>query len=626
VAIAGWAGSVEEFLGAIEADVLVDLGSHLERSLGMPPSRTQESVWREELQILRSALGQCANENGDATSWSIVLEYELPLEGGRRPDAIVLTGSSLAVLEFKQASIPTPAAIDQTEAYARDLSDYHAETHGRHVLPVLVLTQTEGISFDSDPVVISGREEVSHYLLENATEGTIDLPAWISAPYEPLPTLVAAARRIFQHKPLPHVRQALSEDIPGTLRYIGELIAEADATHGRKLILITGVPGSGKTLVGLRLVYERSETEGRGLLLSGNGPLVEVLQHALESRVFVRDLHAFIKTYGVNQGTPTEKVIVFDEAQRAWDEGYMRFKRGVDRSEPELLIEIGARIPAWSVMIGLVGGGQEIFSGEEGGIREWRDAIIKINSMDWTVHVPSALSTEFADCHAETDERLALRVSLRARRAQFVHDWVAHTLTGSLALAARLASKLTTEQSAFPLYLTRDLEQAKTYARARYSEEPEKRYGLLAKAYAKTPRRYGVDNHFQAQRKVKLGPWFNAEANDPLSCCQLRIPLTEFQVQGLEIDLPIVCWGENFLWTGTEWKARPARARYPQEDPTQLLINGYRVLLTRGRDGLLIWLPPETEFDLTEHALLAAGVKPLAEAEDELRDLAVKSS
>jgi DUF2075 family protein len=181
---------------------------------------------------------------------------------------------------------------------------------------------------------------------------------------------------------------------------------------------------------------------------------------------------------------------------------------------------------------------------------------------------------------------------------------------------------MATEKAAFPLYLTRDLEVAKEYVRARYVDEPDKRYGLMVAAHAKVPRRYGIDNHFMAMNKLKIGPWFNAPASDPRSCCRLDSPVTEFQVQGLEVDLPIFCWGEDYLWTGTEWLLRPARSQYPQHDSRQLLTNAYRVLLTRGRDGVIVFLPDEGEFDLTEHALLAAGMKPLEEAEGELRDAA----
>jgi Uncharacterized conserved protein (DUF2075) len=618
---AGWSGSVESLLNSEQQLLLNALTAHHRELLSMGSAASQQDAWREEIDILRAALQDCVRADERAATWSVILEFELPLEGGRRPDAVLLTGSSIAVLEFKQAAVPTRAAVDQAESYARDIGDYHRESHGHPVIPILILTRASQVAVDFDPVVITGSDELAHYLLESATPGEIDLTTWLHAPYEPLPTLVAAARRIFRDEPLPHVHAAHSHGIPQTLELIGSLVTDAESRSQRQLILVGGVPGSGKTLVGLRLVYERSETGGRGILLSGNGPLVEVLQHALRSRVFVRDLHAFIRTNGINRRTPAERIVVFDEAQRAWDRLFMYHKRGIEKSEPDLLVEIAERIPDWSVLVGLIGEGQEIYSGEEGGVAQWRDAILSShNTSSWVVHSPPSLEDQFTGCDVRTYPELDLTASLRSRRANDLHNWVSHLLAGSLPLAARLAARITANRVGFPMYLTRDLDSAKSYARARYAEEPDKRYGLMVAAHARAPRRYGVDNHFMAMTKVKLGPWFNSPPDDPLSCCNLEIPVTEFQVQGLEVDLPIVCWGEDFLWTGSEWQLRPARARYPQRDPHRLLTNAYRVLLTRGRDGLLVFIPPEDEFDHTEHALLAAGLKPLEEAEEEVRE------
>lgn len=376
----------------------------------------------------------------------------------------------------------------------------------------------------------------------------------------------------------------------------------------RLLVLVTGVPGSGKTLVGLRLVYERSETRGRGLFLSGNGPLVQVLQTALQSRVFVRDLHAFIRTYGIEDRVPVERVLVFDEAQRAWDHQYMKLKRGIDASEPELLIRAGERIPDWSALVGLVGEGQEIHSGEEGGIRQWRDAIAASPNA-WALHCPPRLAEAFEGLLVTTHQELDLTHSLRSRRAEDLHEWVALLLQGSLTMADRIGTRIRNE--AFPLYLTRDLDLAEAYLRTRYANEPDKRFGRIVSSHAKVPRRYGFQNHFMSIQRLKVGQWFNANRDDPLSCCALTDAVTEFQCQGLELDLPLVCWGEDFLWEDSNWFLKPIRRRYPQEDPRQLLTNAYRVLLTRGRDGLLVFIPPEPAFDTTERALLEAGFKLL---------------
>jgi len=574
------------------------------------PAASQVAAWEEEVSIVKRVLVACADE-ADLRTWSVVLEYELPLEGGRRPDVIILPGASVVVCEFKQATHATQAAIDQTEAYARDLIEYHGGSRGLTVTPVLVLTRVRGLNADFDPVALVDPDELSSILLQSETTGHIDLSGWLDSSYDPLPTLVMAARRIFAHEALPHVHAALSHDIPRVLEDIGDIVATASHENERHLVLLSGVPGSGKTLVGLRLVYEQlTGPTQRTIFLSGNGPLIQVLKDALHSGIFVKDLHRFIKEYGIDQKSPAQQVIVFDEAQRAWDSDFMNFKKRVHRSEPALLLDIGERTSEWCVLVGLIGEGQEIFSGEEGGMRQWGEAV-RTAPGSWTVHGPPDMSHYFSGCTYIEDARLRLQIDLRSRRADLLHEWVQFTLDGSLELAARIAPKIAGTEGLYPLYMTRSLDDARTYARTRYDGEPSKRYGLLAPSRTKTPRRYGVDNHFKSVQSTRLGAWFNASPSDPNSCCALVAPLTEFQVQGLELDLPIVCWAEDYMWKDRGWALKPPRAMYPQQDPRQLLQNVYRVLMTRGRDGLIAFVPPDPDFDDTASALLAAGMDEL---------------
>jgi len=558
---------------------------------------------------MRGALRACADAEPEVLdSWSVVFEFELPCEGGRRPDVVVLAGSSVVVIEFKSTAAPTIAHLDQVRGYARDLGDYHRATHGRVVQPVLVCGgAAPGFARVIDEVVVCEPGELHRYLYDVAGEGFIDLAAWLDAPYEPLPTLVEAARRIFRHEPLPHVKSALSAGVPETVELLGKLCEEAEAEGLRIFALVAGVPGSGKTLVGLRLVYERTQALGRATFLSGNGPLVAVLQDALGSTVFVRDLHRFVRTYGINRRTPTEHVIVFDEAQRAWDAGYMLAQRSVKASEPELLISAAERIPVWASLVGLVGEGQEIHSGEEGGIEKWRAAL----SPGWRIHCPPRLAPGFPGLPVTTHERLDLTLTLRSRRAQDLHDWVRLLLEGSIPLAARLAIRV--HRQGFAMYVTRDLDQAKDYARALYEEAPTRTYGLLASSHATSLPQWGVDNSYLATSRMNVAKWFNAPRGDPRSCTALSRPVTEFGCQGLELDLPIVCWGEDLAWESGAWQVRPVRRRYPLKDPETVVRNVYRVLLTRGRDGLVVWIPPASSLDETEHILLAAGLRPLPE-------------
>jgi schlafen family protein len=613
----GWAGSVAEFLSSTEPQFLASLDAHHRALWNVPAAGSQRKAWSDEFHVMGTALRACVEAlPHEAARWSVIFEFEMPFEGGRRPDVVVLSGKALVVLEFKSSSLPDQATVDQVFAYARDLTDYHRASHDLAPYPMVVLTgAAPGMAVVWDQVVVTAPEGLESYLFDARRPGTVDLAGWLSAPYDPLPSLIEAARRIFQHEPLPHVKRALAAGLPETVELFAHLTQETADRGERLLAFVTGVPGAGKTLVGLRLVYERSSEAGRATFLSGNGPLVTVLQDALRSRVFVRDLHAFIRTYGINETTeaPQEHVLVFDEAQRAWDRQYQRTKRQVDASEPDLLVRIGERVPTWSALVGLVGDGQEIHSGEEAGLGQWRDAAQSPNAtLPWKVHCPPKLADTFAGLPVQAHERLDLKVSMRNRRAERFHDWVALLLDGSIPEAGRRALPIQTD--GFPMYITRDLDEAKEYVQDRYVGQPAKRYGLLASSHAKGLDRLGVDNGYMATSRMNIAKWYNAPGDDPSSCCALIQPVTEFGCQGLELDLPILCWGPDAMWKNGEWQLNPVRRRYPQTDPEQLLTNTYRVLLTRGRDGVVIWVPPLEVLDETEHILLAAGVRGIPAA------------
>jgi schlafen family protein len=613
----GWAGSVHEFLDAPLERWEASLSEHLTRLLDRYPSGTQRQAWREEHAVVSDALRACIAVEPVARDWGIAFEYELPYEGGRRPDVVVLAGGTVVVLEFKGGASGTAGSLDQVRAYARDLSEYHRESHGRAFVPVLVLCGASGdASVHPDGLVVTGPSGLSRYLDDAASDGSIDLETWLDSPYEPLPMLVAAAKRIFRHEPLPHVRRALALGIPDAIEHLVTVCQANERDGGRALAFVTGVPGAGKTLVGLRLVYEGSTLEGRAVFLSGNGPLVDVLQDALQSTVFVRDLHKFILEYGKRGRTPREHIIVFDEAQRAWDIDQVEAKHAVRNSEPDLLVQAGDRVPEWAVLVGLIGSGQEIHTGEEAGIDQWSAAITEPNTAhEWDIHCGPSIAPTFDGHKVIVNPLLDLNTSLRARRAEDLHEWVRLLLDGALADANAVAQRV--HAASFDLYITRELEDAKEYARALYEGQHDERYGLVASSRAGVLPKFGVDNDFRSVQRVRVGPWFNAPPSDERSCCALRQPVTEFKCQGLELSLPIVCWGEDLRWEAAErtWWKKPRRAssRNRVRDSDQLLLNSYRVLLTRGRDGVVVWVPPDPRLDDTYLALLTAGVRPLPE-------------
>ena len=608
----------------------------LERLLRFLPdaASAQLRAWEQEVTILQAEAVTVVRLRPAAHHDGTVLEYILPREGGRRPDVVVLQNGRVVVVEFKQTRELRRADIDQVAAYARDLRHYHSACEEQQVTPVLVLCGKDAVQRQVDDVLVVPAHGLGDCLvaLASASSGTqLRLREFLDGTYAPLPSLVAAARLLFENLELPYIRRARSAGVHDAVERVLELARTAKRTGSRKLVVVTGVPGAGKTLVGLQVAHSAAFDEGwqfgakprRGApatFLSGNGPLVKVLQDALQSRAFVQDMHRYIREHGLvhPERIPSERVIVFDEAQRAWDAAKIEDFYGsklpnvsldLRRSEPDLLTEIAGRLDGWGLVLALVGEGQEIHTGEEGGMVQWAEAV-KRSGVDWQVHGPTAQRDPFA-AHGigyEEDQALGLDVMLRAQAAGHLHRWVSMVLDdGDLNGAAPLARELRME--GFPIYVTRDLDAARQYIRDRFAAEPLRRYGLLASARARNLEAYGVDPGFQATKRVKVDRWFNDGLESAEAGCRLETVITEFQCQGLELDLPLVCWGDGFWWEEETWSSRAGRRQRLVRNPHRLRTNAYRVLLTRGREGMVIFVPPTpaAQMDRTVSALVAAG-------------------
>ena len=204
---------------------------------------------------------------------------------------------------------------------------------------------------------------------------------------------------------------------------------------------------------------------------------------------------------------------------------------------------------------------------------------------------------------------LDLNHTLRSKQAEHLHMWVQNLLEGSFAVASTFAQKIWMQN--FPIFITRDIDEAKNYVTSRFEGEISKRYGILASSKDRVLPAYGIRNGFQDTKRVKNAKWYNEDLGTKGACCNMEEVVTEFGCQGLELDMAIVAWGNDFTWTGKAWELRKMRTRIPQIDPHQLRLNSYRVLLTRSREGMIIFVPPTHEFDSTEHALLASGARVL---------------
>ncbi|MEM6838382.1 MAG: DNA/RNA helicase domain-containing protein [Cyanobacteria bacterium P01_C01_bin.120] len=606
----GWLGTVADFLLLSTETWLAQMISQHQRLYQQQPAKTQVQAWQDTAAVLSRSL-QLPHQQ----AWMLVFEYELPREGGRRPDVVLMAGEQIWVLEFKQKSAIAAADLDQSAAYARDLKIYHPGCRDRRVMPLLVLTRRElPAERREDALPVNPAQLQELLATDTPTDCKIDAESWIAADYAPLPTVIQAARQIFQREPLPSIRRAASAGIPQLLANLNQLVVQASQQQERHLVLITGVPGAGKTLVGLQFVYQNPlaiSDRPQAVFLSGNGPLIQVLQYALKNRVFVQPVRNFYLQHQVRrQSAPPEHIIVFDEAQRAWDAGRMTEKYGIDQAAGGTVLRIAERIPDWAVVVALIGEGQEIHVGEEEDIGQWQVGLQQ-SEQSWYVHCPQRYEDVFTEVshNLNADAQFDLTTSLRTHQAATVQEWINQLLSGSSAAAA-LMPKLW--ESGFRAYLTRDLDVAKQYCRDRYGDQPDKRYGMVASSRAKNLTAHGVANDYKSTLRVNAGPWYIDPPNSPRSCCALEQVVTEFGCQGLELDMAIVAWGNDLLWQDQTWICTTRQRNV--RDPRRLRLNSYRVLLSRGRDGFVVFIPPESPMDETAARLLAAGLVQLPDS------------
>ena len=621
-----YVASVAEFLDETKPVWLAKMKGNFPRVCpNLELGASQVSAWEDCFRVLKAQLAL----SKELLNFQIIFEYALPYEDGRRPDVILLSKEQVLVLEFKRYAAISTAAEDQVKAYARDLGEYHFASREREIVPVLVLTRLDAVEIKGD-VLICGKNDLAAKLQEVVKEVTpCDASIWLASKYEPLPALVEAAKMFMQNAELPNIRRAASAGINDGIKKLLEITSYARENAKHVLALVTGVPGAGKTYLGLQFVYDACKDIERvnSVYLSGNGPLVEVLTDALKSRVFVKSLHKQLGEYLRNGARDFSKnIIVFDEGQRAWDQKKMNNEGRGSLSEPEVMVELTEKRLSWCVLLILVGEGQEIHNGENSGLGQWNVAINN-SEVDWVVACPDKLLKVFEGqkIYGNRGEALLdLTKSLRSHLAGEVSDFIKDVIDGKLIEAKKYPAKIYSQ--GFDMYITRDLESAKEYCRQRYDNNDKARYGLIAssKAFVGKPsyglNAFGVDNTYSGTRNTKYGPWFNAPKGTGYSCCDFQQVVTEFACQGLELDLPIVCWGEDMVWNGSRWDvyvAKRGKAESDIKDALDYRINSYRVLLTRGRDGFIVFVPGSSKLDSVYGFFKEAGVKELKLAKDQ---------
>ena len=655
-----WAGEAGAFIQESSSVILGQLSKrvNLEHAGN---EKQQIRAWERSIKLLKTVI---ASIGEDASGWGVLLEMPL-LRLGRRIDSIILVRNHVVCIEFKIGSTKYHKSdIDQTVDYALCLRDFHEGSRDRCITPVLCADEAEEVREIADlryiehvaSCVLANGNQVASVLLrvsQNANNKQIDWREFDASRYNPTPSIVAAARAIYAGHAVQEIGRAdaSAKRLSNTAQKLEEIVSAAKRRKQHAICFVTGDPGSGKTLLGLDLVLAKEAGRVFGepaALLSGNRPLVHVLQEAIvqdardrfgakvsdvrrEAQQALQTLLGYLKEYSQRQAIPAEHVVVFDEAQRAWDSNTGMKLMGRQKSEPQLFLEILGRLP-WACLICLVGAGQEINRGE-GGLAIWGEALAELRGK-WLIHASTralkeksgglGLSTliEAKESAALANDRLHLSSNIRAYRNPNHGNWVEALLSGKLQFAGKIASSMEHP----PAYVTRDFRALKDWLLKR--RRGGHRVGLLASSGAVRLLADGVPPSPRSNQLSAVAHWFLKPDDDFRSSNALEIPLSEFVCQGLEIDYVGLLWGNDLVWSGNGmheyWIPREMRAPKWRIRKTphgaQNRVNAYRVLLTRARAGLGIFVPrgntsdrtrEPLDFELIFKVLCQAGCKPI---------------
>jgi len=597
----------------------------------------QKNAWVKQIEILKKEL---KGMNG-----SIYFEFQIP-RMGKRVDNIIIVEDCVFVVEFKVGEDSYGKHAErQVIDYCLDLRNFHEGSHFVKLIPVLVATNAKyGFTTDINETIEhrqvakcnkSGiRETIERFT--QFSKHSIDAQAWENSIYKPTPTIIELAQALYKG----HKVEEISRHDAGTINltetsgYINKVIDSSKLNRKKSICFITGVPGAGKTMAGLSVANERmlADEDEHAVFLSGNGPLVEVLREALtrdlvktskekgepitkdnakrRTSSFIQNIHHFRDEYLKHDVEPTEKVVVFDEAQRAWTKkqvsSFMKRKKGIEdfaMSEPEFLIDVMNRHKDWCTIVCLIGGGQEINTGEAG-LEEWVNAF-QNNYKDWEIHYSNLIVDSLNYIKTETQKKwlskkaisaseLHLSVSVRSFRSEKVSEFIQELLDLNIANTKKLYSEIKND---FPIYITRNLDVAKNWLREQ--RKGSERSGIIASSGARRLRALGVD----VKNEISAPNWFLNAEEDIRSSYFLEDVATEFDIQGLEIDITCLVWGANFHISKGVWQYQSFKGskwmNINQEISKEYLKNTYRVLLTRARQGMVIYIPEGSKLDHT---------------------------
>ena len=609
----------------------------------------QANAWKSQIKILKQTI---LNFNG-----KVYFEFTIP-RMGKRVDNILIIDNCIFVLEFKIGSnVYDKYAKDQAFDYGLDLNNFHEGSHNKIIIPILIADKASNIgnvykkSFDNlYETIVANENNLSNVISETLQNfkvlEIINVENWENSIYKPTPTIIEAATALYKKHNVSEISRSDSgaENLSVTSECISEIIDYSKKKSRKSICFITGVPGAGKTLAGLNIANLRSnyEEEEHAVFLSGNGPLVDVLREALARdkvktareenliitkssaishvKSFIQNIHHFRDASIRDEKAPIEKVTIFDEAQRAWTKeqasSFMKRNKGIsdfDKSEPEFLIEVMNRHEDWCTIVCLIGGGQEINTGEAG-LEEWIRPFSN-KFQDWDIYYSSKIVEDenyikdkealmiLNNKKAIKKDELHLSVSLRSFRSAQLSSFIQEIINNNIENAKEIYELFIKEF--YPIKITRDLDKARNWLRI--SAKGSERIGVVASSGGIRLRPFGLN----VKAKIDAPIWFLNDKDDIRSSYFLEEVATEFDIQGLELDWTCVAWDGDLFYHNNQWNYRKFKGTKWQNinsaEITNYLINSYRVLLTRARQGMVIYIPFGNNEDVTRPEFMYDG-------------------
>tara|TARA_Y100001936_G_C16057671_1_gene662101 strand:- start:179 stop:2152 length:1974 start_codon:yes stop_codon:yes gene_type:complete len=636
--------SVSKFLSENDDDILNEI-EHNHNSRFRVLEGQQMWAYEEEIKILKRELQ-------DFPSGHLIFEYTIP-RMGKRVDVILIVQNLIFVIEFKTGTGNDDYQrndINQCIDYALDLKNFHEESHTCKLIPILVSSNAAPyeniIESHVDGVfkeILCNSTNLKHNInksLKFSPKDVIDIEKWKNSRFKPTPTIIEAAQVLYRNHDVTEIRRNdAEENLEQTSEQIKQIITLSKEKKQKSICFITGVPGAGKTLAGLNIANETQnfDVDLHAVFLSGNEPLVDVLREALakdlvensesigitearrRTETFIQNIHHY-RDEGINNPNPlNEKVVIFDEAQRAYDlNETRRFLatrrrnqiRDFNKSEPEHLISVLDRHSDFATIICLIGGGQEINRGE-GGVPEWFSALKKFSS--WKIYLPkeiddieytrnNSLKDMLQDLDYSFIDNLHLKTSIRSFRSKKIAEFVKSLLEIDIENASKIYDEI---KFSYPIYMTRNILTAKKWIKEK--TRGTERCGIIASSGA----RRLFANGIYVKNENEPVNWFLKPLSDVRSSNFLEITATEFEIQGLELDWGIVGWDADFRFINNTWNYNNFKGgkwnNVNQPDGQLYLKNAYRVLLTRARQGLIIFIPEGNNEDYSRQTTFYDG-------------------